>query len=277
VRCFAWWFGLVGLVASTRASAQTVPAAEAEAEKRERATLLAQALPDAVALRSRSAVVPLIGALGLGLTFIGSKADWELTALGGAVTAAGAVAFYLTPETRNYELVATTTSVGIGLLYLGMESESLRRWQQPIGAAYLTQSVLFALNTVYSPHPGRTQLVRDLRRVRTPAGRHGLSQQELYDIERHLYRTDPFVPRWLMGLPLVVGGLLASLPVLDGDASPTAKVTAGVMAGSTVVNGLALSFAPSPADQYRDAQRRAGLWLTWAPGPGGVSLVGTFD
>jgi hypothetical protein len=206
------------LAISSRAAAQPLP--EAEAEKRERATLLAQALPEAVELRSRSAVVPILGATGLGLAALGIAADWKLTAAGGALVAGGAVAFYFTPETRNYELLATTTSAGLGLMYLGFPfDEPHQRWQQPVGAAYLSQAALFALNTAYSPHPGRTQLVRDLRRVRTPAGRHG----------------------------------------------------------STLLAGLGYAFTPSAANGYRDSQRRAGLWLTWAPLPGGVSVLGTFD
>jgi len=268
----------VSLAISAQAEAQPLPAGEAEAEKRERATLLAQTLPDAIEVRSKSGVVPLLGGLGLGLTGLSLAADWHLSAVGGAVIAGGAAAFYFTPETRNYELLTATTQAGVGLMYLGFDlDEPHQRWQQPIGVAYLSVAALSAINTVYSPHPGRTQLLRDLRRVRTPAGRHGLSQQELHDIETRLYRTDPYVPRWLSGLPLVTGGLLAAMPLFDGDVSRRDKLLTGAMAGSTFLTGFATMFAPSPAESYRDAQRRAGLWLTWTPLPGGVSVLGTFD
>jgi hypothetical protein len=75
----------------------------------------------------------------------------------------------------------------------------------------------------------------------------------------------------------VTGGLIAAVPLFDQDVSRTDKLFTRVMAGSAVLAGLGFALTPSAADRYRDSQRRAGLWLTWAPLPGGVSVLGTFD
>lgn len=63
----------------------------------------------------------------------------------------------------------------------------------------------------------------------------------------------------------------------DRDGASRDKPLIGVIAGSTLVQGFAISLTPTPAVQYRDALQRAGLTLKWGLGPGGISVLGTFD
>ncbi len=265
-------------MATKPARAQRLPVGELEAEARERATLLSQQLPEAVRRRSLPALPPIVIAIGAGETALGIAAHSPLVTAGGAVTLAGGVAFYLLPERRDYEILAPTLEAGVGLLYLGLPFTSPHdRWQIPIGGAHLAMSALGFINFAYSTNPGRTRLRADLSRVRTPAARSSLSLAELRQIERNLYDTDPFVPQWAMGLPLIVGALAATAPIFDRDVASRDKPLIGVIAGGTLVQGFAVSLTPTPAAQYRDALQRAGLTLKWGLYPGGISVLGTFD
>ena len=270
--------GVVAVLSHATARAQTAPAGEAVAEARERGALLAQSLPEAVQRRSLWLAPPVLIASGGAMTALGGLLQSPLVVVGGAVTAAGGIAFYAMPEQRNYELLVATAEAGSGLFYLGLPlSRAQERWQIPVGAAYLATSALGFINFGYATNPGRTRLQHDLSRVRTPAARSGLTQEELQKIERDLYDTDPFVPQWAYGLPLMVGGIAASAPLFDRDGSSDDKLIAGLIAGATFVQGAAFSLSPTIADGYRTSLARAGLWAKWSLGPGGVSIVGGFD
>ncbi len=251
---------------------------ETEAEKRERGVLLAQALPEAVLFRSVPALAPVVIGMGAYEGYLGVRYGSPLLAAGGASMIAGGVGFYLASERHNYELVLVALQAGMGFLYLGPPFEAPHpRWQIPLATGHFVTTALASLNFAYSTHPGRSRLVADLRRVRTPAGRHGLSQVELLRIERDLYDTDPFLPGWLLGLPTIAGGLLGAIPILQTDVAGRDKPLIAAFAGFSLLHGLGLAFAATPADHYRTALGRAGLWATWTPTVGGVSVVGGFD
>lgn len=277
------WLGVgfvaLGVVAvAVPAKAQQAPAGEAKVEARERATLLAQQLPDAVRLRSQSALVPIFIGSGAVLGATGVATRWPLMAASGVVAVGGGVGFYLMPETRNYELLAASASASNGLLLLSFPlSAPHTRWQVPLGAGHLALSALGFVNFAYSTHPGRTRLRRDLDRVRTPAARSSLSVAEVRSIERDLYDSDPFIPYWALGLPLVVAGVIASAPVFDRDVAARDKPLIGAIAGLTVLQGVVFSLVETPAMRYRTSLENAGLHVTWGVGPGGVSVAGTFD
>lgn len=272
-------FAVLGVVTVARpAGAQQAPAGEAKAEARERAALLAQVLPDAVRMRSLPALPPIMIAVGGTMGALGVAARWPLAVAGGAVALGGGVGFYLMPEQRNYELLSATAQASSGLFYLSFPlSEPHSRWQFPLGASYLAMSALGFANFAYSTQPGRSRLRRDLDRVRTPAARSSLSVAELRQIERDLYDTDPFVPQWALGLPLAVGGIIASAPVFDRDVAARDKPLIGAIAGLTVLQGVVISFVQTPAMRYRTSLENAGLHVSWGVGPGGVSVSGTFD
>jgi hypothetical protein len=258
--------------------AQQAPPGEAKAEARERAALLAQVLPDAVRMRSQVALPPLMIAVGGTMGGLGVAGRWPLAVAGGAVALGGGVGFYLMPEQRNYELLSATASASAGLFYLSFPlSEPHSRWQVPLGASYLAMSALGFVNFGYSTQPGRSRLRRDLDRVRTPAARSSLSVAELRQIERDLYDTDPFIPQWALGLPLAVGGVIASAPVFDSDVAARDKPLIGAIAGLTVLQGVVISFVQTPAMRYRTSLQNAGLHVSWGVGPGGVSVSGSFD
>ena len=69
----------------------------------------------------------------------------------------------------------------------------------------------------------------------------------------------------------------ATAPISDRDVASRDKPLIGVIAGSTFVQGLAISLTPTPAAQYRDALQRAGLTLKWGLGPSGILVLGTFE
>jgi len=265
-------------LATGSARAQQAPADEAKAEARERAALLAQALPDAVHARSLVALPPLVIVSGGAMGALGVAARSPLMVAGGAVALGGGVGFYLMPEQRNYELLAATAAASSGLLYSSFDlAEPHRRWQIPVSAGWFATSALGFVNFAYSTNPGRTRLLRDLQRVRTPAARSSLDVEELRQIERDLYATDFFVPQWAMGLPLALSGVVALAPVFDRDVSARDRPLIGMIAGATLLQGLVISFVQTPAAQYRSSLEKAGLWLKWGVGPGGVSVVGSFD
>ncbi|HEX2874780.1 MAG TPA: hypothetical protein VHP33_26195 [Polyangiaceae bacterium] len=272
-------FAALGVVtAAAPARAQQAPAGEAKAEARERAALLAQVLPDAVRMRSLVALPPLMIAVGGTMGALGVAGRWPLAVVGGAVALGGGVGFYLMPEQRNYELLSATASASSGLFYLSFPlSEPHTRWQVPLGASYLAMSALGFVNLAYSTQPGRSRLRRDLDRVRTPAARSSLSVAELRQIERDLYDTDPFIPQWALGLPLAVGGIIASAPVFDSDVAARDKPLIGAIAGLTLLQGVVISFVQTPAMRYRTSLENAGLHVSWGVGPGGVSVSGSFD
>ena len=70
---------------------------------------------------------------------------------------------------------------------------------------------------------------------------------------------------------------MASAPLLDGDVARRDKPLIGVIAGATLIEGLAISLAQTPAAQYRSSLEKAGLWVDWGVGPGGISVNGSFD
>ena len=277
------WLGPLGaccaaLAATVPAWAQQAPPGEMKAEARERAALLAQVLPDAVRARSLPALPPLLIGSGALMGVMGVAARWPLAVAGGSVAVGGGVGFYLMPEGRNYELLAATASASSGLFYLSFPlSESHTRWQVPVAAGHLAVSALGFVNMAYSPHPGRARLRRDLDRVRTPAARSSLEVAELRRIERDLYDSDPFIPLWVTGLPLVVGGIIASAPVFDNDVTGRDKPLIGAIAGLTTLQGVAFMVVQTPAMRYRTSLENAGLHVSWGVGPGGVSVSGTFD
>lgn len=280
------WLGSLGacvaalgvMTATPLARAQQAPAGEDKVEARERAALLAQVLPDALRMRSLPALPPIMIAVGGTMGALGVAARWPLAVAGGAVALGGGVGFYLMPEQRNYELLSATASASAGLFYLSFPlSEPHSRWQVPLGASYLAMSALGFVNFAYSTQPGRSRLRRDLDRVRTPAARSSLSVVELRQIERDLYDTDPFIPQWALGLPLAVGGVIASAPVFDRDVAARDKPLIGAIAGLTVLQGVVISFVQTPAMRYRTSLENAGLHVDWGVGPGGVSVTGTFD
>jgi hypothetical protein len=267
-----------GGLATRPAQAQQAPAGEAQAEARERAALLAQSLPDAVRARSLVALPPLLIVTGGGMGALGVAARSPAIVAGGALALGGGVGFYFMPEQRNYELLTATAAASSGLFYLGLDFPSPhQRWQIPVSVGWFATSALGFVNLAYGTNPGKTRLLRDLERVRTPAARSSLSVEELRQIERDLYATDFFVPQWAMGLPLIVSSVLASAPVFDSDVSSRNKPLIGVIAGATLLQGLAISFVETPAAQYRSSLQKAGLWVKWGVGPDGVSVSGSFD
>jgi hypothetical protein len=269
---------VAGFATSKPVRAQQAPSAEVDAEKRERAALLAQVLPEAVRRRSLTLFPPLVIATGGLMGGLGVAARSPALVAGGAVDVASGIAFYLMPEQRNYELLIAGSEASAGFFYWGLPLDSPHeRWQIPIGAAHMATSALLFINTAYSTHPGRTRLSADLARVRTPAARSSLSVAELQQIERDLYGTDPFVPQWVLGLPLMVGSVAAAAPLLDRDVSARDKPVIGAFAALNLVTGLAFSLTPTIADEYRTSLERAGLWAKWSVGPGGVGVVGGFD
>jgi hypothetical protein len=268
----------VGVLSAGAARAQQAAPGEAREEARERAALLAQHLPDAVRARSLVLLPPLMIFSGGAMGAIGIAARWPGAVAGGAVALGGGVGFYFMAEQRNYELIGATAAASSGLFYLSLPlSEPHNRWQIPIGAGNLAMSALGFINFAYSTNPGRTRLHRDLERVRTPAARSNLSVDELRQIERDLYATDFFVPQWALGLPLILGGVVASAPLFDRDVAGRDKPLIGAIAGATLIEGLAISFVQTPAAQYRSSLQKAGLWVDWGVGPSGISVTGTFD
>ena len=271
-------FALVGLVATKPASAQQPANLERQAEARERAALLAQVLPEAVRRRSQVVVPPLVIATGGLMGGLGAVARSPALVAGGAVDVVTGISFYLMPEQQNYELLLAGSEASVAFFYWGLPFDSAQqRWQIPLGAAHMATSALLFINTAYSTHPGRTRLAADLARVRTPAARSSLSVDELRQIERDLYGTDPFVPQWVLGLPLMVGSVAAAAPILDHDFPSRDKPVVACFAGLNLLAGLAFSLTPTVADQYRTSLQRAGLWAKWSVGPGGVGVVGGFD
>jgi len=272
--------GLVaaGILAAPAARAQQAAPREGREEARERAALLAQHLPDAVHARSLVLLPPLMIVSGAAMGAIGIGARWPGAVAGGALALGGGVGFYLMPEQRNYELIGATAAASSGLLYLSLPLEQPHpRWQIPIGGGFLAMSALGFINFAYSTNPGRTRLQRDWQRVRTPAARSHLSIEELRQIESDLYATDFFVPQWALGLPLILGSVVALAPLFDRDVAARDKPLVGAIAGASLIEGVAISFVQTPAAQYRGSLRNAGLWVDWGVGPGGISATGTFE
>jgi hypothetical protein len=270
--------GTLGFGAPSPAFAQSAPPGEEKAELRERAVLLAQVLPEAVRARSQPFLPVMVGAAGVLEGAVGVAGKLPLAVTAGSVAVGGAVGFYAVSERRNYELLMATSAASTGLFYLAFPLDSPHtRWQYPIAGAWLATSALGFVNFAFSTNPGRTRLARDVLRVRTPAARSSLSAAELRRIEQDLYDSDFYLPQWTLGLPLIVGGVVAAAPVFDGDVAPRNKPIVGLMAGATALTGVAISLAETPAARYGSLLERAGLHVKWGVGPGGVSVAGTFD
>ncbi len=280
MRCVGW-LGVVvaaSLCPAWSARAQPAPIGEAGAEARERAALLAQVLPVAVRGRSLVALPPVLMVTGGAMGALGVAVRSPAIVAGGALASGGGVAFYFTPEQRNYELLAATAAASSGFLYLGLDLPSPhQRWQIPLALGAFASSGLGVVNFAYSTNPGRKRLLRDLERVRTPAARSSLDVDELQQIERDLYATDFVVPQWALGLPLALSGVVAAAPLLDRDVAGRDKPLIGAMAGVALFQGLLISLIQTPAMQYRSSLQNAGLWVKWGVGPGGVSVTGSFD
>ncbi len=281
MRCVGWLGALCAaawLFGARSAQAQRALAGEAKAEARERAALLAQALPHAVLGRSLVALPPILIVTGGAMGALGVAGRWPAAVAGGALALGGGVAFYFTPEQRNYELLATAAAASSGFLYLALPlREPNQRWQIPLAVGAFASSGVGLINFAYSTNPGRKRLLHDLERVRTPAARLSLDVAELQQIERDLYATDFFVPQWVMGLPLALSGVVAGVPLLDRNVARRDKPLIATMAGLALFQGLLISFVQTPASQYRSSLQKAGLWVNWGVGPGGVSVTGTFD
>lgn len=267
------------LARANGAQAQAISEAEGEHQARERAVLLAQVLPEALRVRSVWIGPPLVIAAGVGMGGLGVAGRAPGLVVGGAIGVLGGAGFYLMPEGRNYELLIAASQASLGFYYAGLPlGEPHQRWQIPIGVGYLGMSALSFVNFAYSTHPGRTRLRFDLDAVRTPEARARLTPADVRRLERDLLDTEPFLPRWLLGLPLVAGGVLALAPAFDDDLRDGDRALAGVLAGLALVQGMTFSFAgETPGERYRSSLERGDLRLALVPLPGGVSVVGSFE
>ncbi len=97
---------------------------------------------------------------------------------------------------------------------------------------------------------------------------------ELAAIERDFLGTEEPIPRPLVTLPSLLGGLVALAPALDGGANSEERMVALVLGGLMVFGAINEGLGVPLVRGYRDTLRVQRLEL--AAGPGRVALVGAF-
>lgn len=255
-------------------------------EVRERATLLAAHLPDEIKLETVPPALLWLGAaIGTGVTVLSAilpshdpaeKALW--IAAPATYTAADVTALLVPGEYQRSVQMAGFT-LGSGSLWAAMgriDPQSGISAVTPVAlsAGYYTSGALELLSLALSHPAPLARLRSDYAAIRTPAGRARSTAASVDATERDFRSSEPAIPRWLLAAPIVVGGLVATVPAFDSKLSDSDRALDGAIGGTTALFGLLLASVPEPYSQYLDDLGRTGLHVSAAPvATGGAALL----
>jgi hypothetical protein len=138
-----------------------------------------------------------------------------------------------------------------------------------LAAGYATAGALTIVNRVLTPT--RYSQLRE-RRARLDDPR-DLSDAERRTLHEALLGARGPLPRWLIGLPLIAAGGVASAPLFDRSYSKDAQLIAGVFGGMTLLNGI-FCLLPGVIDAYESDLER--LEISVALAPAGFGFSGKF-
>ncbi len=270
---------LFALLASSEARAQDQK--EQAVRRRERATLLATKLPDAIQERNIGTAPPAImigvGVLS-GVVYVGTDFQHQPVLASSLIAVGGGTSYFLLSETHRNEALQLASRALQGTFYhwLGdLSDPGLDRSLYAIASGYYTAALLEGLNLALSRHPGITRLRHDYARVASPEGRSTISAEELAAIERDFLATERPIPRWLVGLPLVLGGGVALVPAFESDVESQERTLAGIFGTLTILQGLT-QLIPDAVGQYRSELGRVQLGAAPLRGGGALVLSGSF-
>lgn len=284
VRPLALVAGIAIVSATGRAIAQEQPPGS---YSQQRATLLELHLPDAVVREkgmskelgvAMSAIGGAIVSLGVVELVLGEPTNkqravgWLTVGSGAAFLGTGTIPFWGVKGAVDAEL--TGTFLGTGASWTWMVLASSDSWSvASISTGFGLSAALSFANFVFSHPPSVSELERDEIAVRTPVKRQS-SEVDIVRIESDLRRTERPIPRWLVALPTILGGLGSSLRALDGDLSGDARSAAALLGGTAMLYGAAFMFAPEPYSDYQRDIQKTGFRVALLPT--GVGLVGRF-
>lgn len=255
---------------------------DARGRVRERATLLAARLPEAIRQREVAPVVaPLTIGVGVlsGALYAGSDFEHHALLANSVLTLGGGVSYYFLPETHRNEVLAATNRAAQGTLYLwlaGMTDPGLDRSLYAIAGAYYGAALLEGLNAGLSRHPGVARLRLHQRKLGTAAARSRLTPAELVAIERDFLATQRPIPHWLVGVPMALGGGLGLVPAFDDDVASRERAIAAILGSATALQGLVQFAMRTPADEYQSDLVRVRLGAAAVSGGGALLLEGSF-
>jgi len=267
----------------------------ASSDARERATLLAAHLPDAIQRERPGLMRVFAGAIGVlgGVAAVGAAVATDesaqgttarertLLGLGGGLWFAGGVATILAPDPYVFDAYSSTMGAGLGTMWFGLWSDDAHASDAYVASfvvgAYAT-AALSAINLMGARRTSRQQLVADYALVSNAEQRHRLTTRQVMQIEADFRGTQRLVPVGWVYLPLFVGGTTASAIALAGHDN-TERNGRVLLPLIFAVEALPLLLSNDPFSDYSKALRRTGVGMRLAPGPNGsagLGLVGWF-
>lgn len=198
-------------------------------------------------------------------------ATWVVGA--GLIDGAALSSLFMTRDARSSVLEGviylTPAIVPLGFALARDPDPFPRLTAASLAAGYATTGALTIINRALTP-TSYSELRERRERLDDPRG---LSEQERRALHQTLLGARGPLPKWLTGVPLIVAGGVASVPVFDGGYSKDAELIAGLLGGLTMLTGLTFLFPGSVELYESDLQR---LDISVAVAPGGLTLTGTF-
>jgi hypothetical protein len=267
-----------------RAAARALPGAEPARRK-----ALAEALDDVDSSADTNlGVAVLTASLGVGfLTVLGlSEGDWQLgfsdpsdalMTASATTYAVGGVLSLALPEDYRRASVLATNYAGLGLLWGGAGSDlDVPRHSivAPVVGNLMTAELLVFDAAIHRPPVSRLRAARNEMRRSSP------SPARVREIERDLERFDTRIPRWVIYLPMMIGGVVTALPPLRAESNYEDGHWPFLIGIQSLAIGLSGALHVNQSAHYERALERLGLTkLSLGPGPGdgaGLTLSGKF-
>ena len=283
---------------TTRAPTLKMPSAPetpsdiaSESNTRERATLLAVYLPEAIgrerprAARILGGVTAGVGAATIALAIGDSSNPGKQRAIigvSGGLWLGGGLASLFVPDTHTYDTALATFYAGLGTLWISMWTGDSRAHAPYVAAfaagAYMT-SALAAINVASDWRTPREQLVADYAQVCCAEQRSRISATEVSRIERDFYQSRRTIPLFWIYLPQLAGGLTSSA-IAVFDRNTDGRNGRIILPFVYSMAGLPALFVSEPFHRYEDALGRLRLKVRLGPGPtqsAGLSVLGIFQ
>ncbi|WP_437965593.1 hypothetical protein WMF04_39070 [Sorangium sp. So ce260] len=296
---------VAGLSLPGGAAAQEAPAPAREesergediAQRRERAALMATHFNDVIKLHSSGKGLPILfgglGAVGLAGSVAGLASSEDVStdgpplialASGSATMLAGGIAALALPETYRLPTLSTAGLLSQGGLWLGIglaldEDAGLARMTPiALSAGFYVSGLLSGLNLALSEYTPVSRLRADHALVATPGSRARLSGAQISSIERDLLGTEPAIPNWAIYLPVALGTVAATIPVLDRELPTEERLFSGTLGLLNTAWLVAMMDRDHPVQSYQRDLRRAGLRVapSGPEGTAGLTVSGKF-
>jgi hypothetical protein len=139
-------------------------------------------------------------------------------------------------------------------------------------AGYLGTAALITIRNLSRDTPYST-----LRRNRERLERtdQPLSSEERFRIHQDLLGARGALPKWVVGTPLLVGGVVAMLPAFDDYYYQAERNYAVIIGGVMLLSGSIALIGQGPVEAYETDLKT--LQLSVAVRPAGIAASGTFS